>query len=69
MARAVSMAALRQLPSQDALIIGYVPPGGTATVIGCAGGCSWLLLSVQGGTAWSASYFWSISGDLSTVGR
>ncbi|MGH2587020.1 MAG: SH3 domain-containing protein, partial [Dehalococcoidia bacterium] len=67
-ARAVDVASLRTAPSTDALITGAVPAGSTATVVGCAGGCSWLLLATPSGTAWSARHFWVVNGDLSTIG-
>jgi len=68
MARAIDMASLRTAPSTDAVITGYVPAGTTVTVVGCAGGCSWLLVASAGGTAWSARHFWAVTGDLSTIG-
>lgn len=68
-ARAVTTASLRIAPGQDALITGFAPAGSTVTVIGCAGGCSWLLVATQGGTAWSAAYFWYVTGSLANVGR
>ena len=68
-ARAIDTASLRTAPSADAFIAAYVPPGATVTVVGCAGGCSWLLVATQSGTLWSARHFWSVSGDLSTIGR
>jgi uncharacterized protein YraI len=68
-ARAIDTASLRTSPSADALIAGYAPVGSTVTVVGCAGGCSWLLVATQNGTLWSARYFWAISGDLSTIAR
>ena len=68
-ARAIDAASLRTAPSTDALIVAHVPAGSTAAVVGCAGGCSWLLLATQGGTLWSARHFWAVSGDLSTIAR
>jgi len=67
-AQAITTASLRNAPSTDAAITGYLPAGSTASVVGCAGGCSWLLVASAGGTAWSARHFWSVTGDLSTVG-
>lgn len=67
-ARALGTASLRSAPSADSLITGYVPAGSVVTVVGCSGGCSWLLVAGTGGTAWSARHFWSVTGDLSTIG-
>lgn len=68
-ARAVDAASLRSSPSTDALITGTAVAGSSATVVGCAGGCSWLLLALPGGgSAWSARFFWTVSGDLSVLG-
>jgi outer membrane biosynthesis protein TonB len=62
-ARAVQSASLRTGPSTDNLITGFVPAGTRVTVVGCAAGCSWLLVTTpNGGTAWSASFFWAVSG-------
>jgi uncharacterized protein YraI len=68
-ARAIGAAALRTAPSTDALIVAYMPAGATVAVVGCAGGCSWLLVATQSGTLWSARHFWAVSGDLSTIYR
>lgn len=69
LARAVDYAALRAAPNQNADILAYVPVASVAPVIGCSAGCSWLLLQLQSGaTAWSARYFWSVTGDLSRFG-
>jgi uncharacterized protein YraI len=67
-ARAIDTASLRSAPSIEASISGYLPPGSVVTVVGCAGGCSWLLVASAGGTAWTARHFWVVTGDLSTIG-
>ena len=68
-AQAVGQASLRVGPSTADLITGYAPVGTSATVIGCASGCSWLLLSLPGGASgWSARHFWAVSGNLSRTG-
>jgi uncharacterized protein YraI len=68
-ARAISAASLRAAPSVDALIVTYAPAGSSFSVVGCAGGCTWLLIATQSGTLWSARHFWAVSGDLSTIYR
>ena len=67
-ARAIDTASLRTGPSTDAAITGYLPAGSVVTVVGCSGGCSWLLVASASGTAWSARHFWAVTGDLSAVG-
>ena len=67
-AQAVQSASLRTAPSTDAPITGYAPAGATVAVLGCAAGCSWLLVALPGGSAWTARHFWSVSGDFSTIG-
>jgi outer membrane biosynthesis protein TonB len=67
-ARAIDTASLRNGPGTDALITGFVPAGTVVSVVGCAGGCSWLLVATSSGTGWSARHFWVVTGDLSTVG-
>jgi uncharacterized protein YraI len=67
-ARAITTASLRNAPSTDAAITGYLPAGSTVTVVGCSGGCAWVLVASGSGTAWSARHFWTVTGDLSAVG-
>lgn len=67
-AQAITTASLRIAPSTDAAITGYLPAGSSVAVVGCSGGCSWLLVATGNGTSWSARHFWSVTGDLSTVG-
>jgi hypothetical protein len=67
-ARAVTTAALRVSPSQEAIISGYLPAGSTVTVTGCSAACAWLQVVTPSGTLWSARYFWTVTGDLSIYG-
>ena len=67
-AQALQTASLRSAPGIEAPITGYVPPGATVTVVGCAAGCAWLLVAVSGGSAWTARHFWAVSGDVSRIG-
>jgi uncharacterized protein YraI len=68
-ARAIDTASLRTAPTTDALIVAFAPAGATVSVVGCAGGCTWLLVTTQSSTLWSARHFWAVSGDLSTIAR